>query len=78
MSNLHYQNTKRIVAALKSLQCPICGKSPIVEITNADTFKIHGTCHEELDKLIAQTKNAFLAPRFRHSDIEPGSESPLG
>lgn len=77
MNNTRYQNTVKIVSALQKLQCPVCGHSPIVRITGESEFKIYGTCHKELDVLIEQTKNSFLDPRFRHSETEGESESPL-
>lgn len=68
MNNTRYQNTLKIVKAIRSLQCPVCGHSPIVEITAADTYKLTMPCHQELADLIKQTEDSFIDSRFRRTD----------
>ena len=68
MNNTRYLNTLKIVKAIRSLQCPVCGHSPIVEITAGDTYKLTMPCHQELADLIKQTELSFVESKYIRTD----------
>jgi hypothetical protein len=64
--DFHLRNTLYITDELKKLVCPICGKSPSVEIIGRDSYNLT-VCHSELEKLCDEREQQILA-EFKASE----------